>query len=86
MHNINVFDDLWPAQGDWLRYIGDDTFAYRISDMKLTHNNEYEVISIRYVPCADAVLIIDDNSNMNWVPLYKFSFLDAKEFYNKGEI
>lgn len=84
MHNINITDDLWPNKGDWLRYTWSDTYSYFPNDLKLTCNNEYEVIAIRYLPCADAIKILDDNGFEHWVELYKFSFLDAREFYNKG--
>lgn len=83
MHNINIFDELWPNLGDYLRYTWPDTYSYFPNDLKLTHNNEYEVRAIRYLPCADAVKIIDDSGFEHWVELYKFSFLDYREEFNK---
>ncbi len=84
MHNINNNnDDLWPQKGEWLRYIMTTTDPdYYMFEPKLSHNNEYRVEDIRFVPCADAIKIIDDNEMLFWVPLYKFSFIGQLELYN----
>ncbi len=78
--------DLWPSPGEWLRYIGNDTFPSHPFDAKLTCNNEYEIQSIRFITCADSVKIADDSGNFHWVPLYKFSFLDYRQSINSGEV
>lgn len=83
MHNINVFDDLWPIRGEWLRYIWPDTIPDYFIEPKLTHNNEYQVEAIRFIPCKDQIKIIDDEGLYFWVDLYKFSFVDQRNFYNE---
>ncbi len=82
----NQFDELWPAAGDWLRYIWPDTNPYFPTDLCLTENNEYQIITIRFCPCADAVFLQDDRGNFCWVELYKFSLLDQRNFFAGGEL
>lgn len=83
MHNINTNDDLWPQNGECIRYIWPDTNPYFPTDLCLTENNEYRIITIRFLPCADSIFIQDDGGNFHWVELYKFSFFDQLEFYNE---
>lgn len=83
MNNVDTTDDLWPQIGEYLRYIWPDTFNYAFDAIRMTCNNEYRVESMSFVPCADRICIIDDNGILQWIELYKFSFIDQLQYYNK---
>lgn len=86
MYNIENANDLWPQQGEWLRYIWPDStpqFGDYFEVPSLTYNNEYQVICMRFITCADQVELQDDEGRIFFIPLYKFSFGDQREAYNK---
>lgn len=83
MTDLDNTSDLWPQIGEYLRYIWPDTFSYTWDAPRLTCNNEYRVEAISYLPGADRIQIIDENGMLHWIELYKFSFIDQMEHYNK---
>lgn len=70
---------IWPQIGDYVKYIWPNTIPYNFDDAQLSEGNRYKIQMIRYVPSYDCVQICDDNGLMQWIPLYKFNFIDEAE-------
>ncbi len=80
MLNDYYSDDLWPKAGDWLRYYFNDVIPYDPWEPRLTMGNEYLVLEVSFVVGADRIKIADDNRNVVWVEMAKFTFETQHEF------